>query len=125
MVRAGGGAGVGTANTFVSHAWTFVFEELIESLRLFEAQQLAAGRPPSYFWLDIFVVDENAAHTYLHSQRRRSFTIFRAYKALVLHSSKTSRYGDTSRMCSCFLTTLSPYSSLKKRNSCIIARIRK
>jgi hypothetical protein len=74
MVRAGGSTGVGTANTFVSHAWTFVFEELIESLRLFEAQQLAAGRPPSYFWLDIFVVDENAAHTYPSEWWQTSFT---------------------------------------------------
>lgn len=30
-------------------------------MRHFEAQQKAAGKPPSFFWLDIFVVDENAA----------------------------------------------------------------
>ena len=64
MVRAEGEAGVGTATVFASHAWTFVFEELIESLTFFEAQQTAAGQPPSFFWLDIFVVVENAAHTY-------------------------------------------------------------
>eukprot|EP01048_Picozoa_sp_COSAG05_P024110 COSAG05_NODE_5520_length_1153_cov_1.533207_1_plen_226_part_10 len=56
--------GVGTANVFASHAWTFVFAELVESLRFFESQQVAAGQPASFFWLDIFVVDENAAHTY-------------------------------------------------------------
>ena len=64
MVRDAGGTGVDTATVFASHAWTFVFEELIESLKFFEEQQLAAGKPQSYFWLDIFVVDENAAHTY-------------------------------------------------------------
>ena len=75
MVRAqGGGAGVGEATVFASHAWTFVFEELIESLRFFENQQLAAGKPPSYFWLDIFVVDENAAHTYPSEWWQTSFT---------------------------------------------------
>lgn len=66
--------GIGTANVFASHAWTFVFEELIQSLRFFEAEQVAAGHPRSYFWLDIFVVDENAAHTYPSSWWQTSFT---------------------------------------------------
>lgn len=74
MVRAKGEAGVGTATVFASHAWTFVFEELIESLKFFEEQQLAAGQPPSFFWLDIFVVDENAAHTYPSEWWQTSFT---------------------------------------------------
>jgi hypothetical protein len=35
MMRAQGDAGIGTATVFASHAWTFVFEQLIESLRFF------------------------------------------------------------------------------------------
>ena len=74
MVRAEGETGVGEANVFASHAWTFVFEELVESLRFFETQQIAAGEEPSLFWLDIFVVDENAAHTYPSEWWQTSFT---------------------------------------------------
>ena len=74
MWRAAGGSGVGDATVFASHAWTFVFEDLIGSLRFFESQQLAAGHAPSYFWLDIFVVDENAAHTYPSEWWQTSFT---------------------------------------------------
>lgn len=74
MWRAAGGDGVDTATVFASHAWTFVFEDLVGSLRFFESQQLAAGKPPSYFWLDIFVVDENAAHTYPSTWWQTSFT---------------------------------------------------
>ena len=61
MALARGEAGIGRATVFASHAWTFVFEELVQSLRFFEQQQLAAGEKASLFWLDIFVVDENAA----------------------------------------------------------------
>ncbi len=50
MWRSAGGSGVGDATVFASHAWTFVFEDLIGSLRFFESQQLAAGHAPSYFW---------------------------------------------------------------------------
>ncbi len=74
FVPAEGETGVGLATVFASHAWTFVFAELIESLRFFENQQIAAGHPPSYFWLDIFVVDENAAHTYPSEWWQTSFT---------------------------------------------------
>jgi hypothetical protein len=56
LALATGEAGVGTATVFASHAWTFVFAELVASLRFFEAQHVAAGNPPSLFWLDIFVV---------------------------------------------------------------------
>lgn len=56
MARAAGESGVGTATVFVSHAWTFVFADLVASLRSFEAKQIAAGGQPSLFWLDIFVV---------------------------------------------------------------------
>jgi tetratricopeptide (TPR) repeat protein len=74
MMRAQGDAGIGTATVFASHAWTFVFEQLIESLRFFEAQKIAAGGAPSFFWLDIFVVDENQAHTYPSEWWQTSFT---------------------------------------------------
>ena len=74
IVPADGETGVGDATVFASHAWTFVFAELIESLRFFENQQIAAGQAPSYFWLDIFVVDENAAHTYPSEWWQTSFT---------------------------------------------------
>eukprot|EP01047_Picozoa_sp_COSAG01_P022841 COSAG01_NODE_1371_length_10547_cov_22.320827_5_plen_1287_part_00 len=70
----GGSGGVGVATVFASHAWTFVFEELIAALRYFEQQQRGAGREPSFFWLDIFVVDENAAHTYPSEWWQTSFT---------------------------------------------------
>jgi hypothetical protein len=56
LALAAGEPGVGTATVFASHAWTFVFAELVASLRFFEAQHVAAGGPPSLFWLDIFVV---------------------------------------------------------------------
>ncbi len=56
LALATGESGVGTATVFASHAWTFVFAELVASLRFFEAQHVAAGNPPSLFWLDIFVV---------------------------------------------------------------------
>ena len=74
VVPAQGPTGVGEATVFASHAWTFVFSELIESLRFFESQQIAAGNAPSFFWLDIFVVDENAAHTYPTEWWQTSFT---------------------------------------------------
>ena len=74
MDLARGKGGTGKATVFASHAWTFVFEELVESLRCFERQQRAAGAPASLFWLDIFVVDENAAHTYPSEWWQVSFT---------------------------------------------------
>ena len=76
LAREAGGSvdGIGKATVFASHAWTFVFEELVESLRFFEKQQKAAGAKPSLFWLDIFVVDENAAHTYPSEWWQVSFT---------------------------------------------------
>jgi hypothetical protein len=73
MVLAQGETGIGTATVFASHAWTFVFEELVQSLRYFEEQQPPEGEP-SLFWLDIFVVDENAAHTYPSEWWQTSFT---------------------------------------------------
>ena len=58
-----GEKGVGEATVFASHAWTFVFEELLASLRLFEQQQVRKMPRWPRSWA-------NCSRLSLHSHRR-------------------------------------------------------
>ena len=50
---------VGAPTHFLSHAWGFLFLNLLSGLRSFVAQ-LPADAPEPFFWIDCFVLDQHA-----------------------------------------------------------------
>lgn len=52
---------LGAATHFVSHAWGGVFAMCVAALRDVEAEVMAAGEPPPYFWFDLAVNNQHSA----------------------------------------------------------------
>eukprot|EP00004_Rigifila_ramosa_P024642 TRINITY_DN7209_c0_g1_i5.p1 TRINITY_DN7209_c0_g1~~TRINITY_DN7209_c0_g1_i5.p1 ORF type:complete len:1114 (+),score=222.94 TRINITY_DN7209_c0_g1_i5:499-3342(+) len=48
---------VGRANVFVSHAWRYLFLDLVEALR--EQWEREGSNPETYLWLDVFVNNQH------------------------------------------------------------------
>ena len=53
---------VGRPTVFVSHAWTYVFKDVVGALRAY-VDELPPGSPAVFFWFDTFCIDEHATQT--------------------------------------------------------------
>ena len=54
---------VGTPTHFLSHAWTFLFLNLLAGLESF-VRALPDGEPEPFFWFDCFVLNQHEAQSY-------------------------------------------------------------
>eukprot|EP01045_Picozoa_sp_COSAG04_P008849 COSAG04_NODE_499_length_13372_cov_8.292398_4_plen_328_part_00 len=53
---------VGRPTVFVSHAWTYVFKDIVGALRAY-VDELPPGSPAVFFWFDTFCIDEHATQS--------------------------------------------------------------
>ena len=52
---------VGKPTHFLSHAWSYRFEDIVDAVRAFDAQRLSSGdQETAYFWFDCFSLDQHA-----------------------------------------------------------------
>lgn len=55
-----GRAWVGVAQYFFSHNWDSPWDSVVSALQAHTERQVAAGKPPPYYWIDIFAVNQHA-----------------------------------------------------------------
>ena len=58
---------VGKATHFISHAWKYKFVDLIDAIVSFHYLQPAEVQKTAFYWVDLFVVDQNNSPSLPHS----------------------------------------------------------
>ena len=58
---AAGVAWVGVAQYFFSYSWDSPFESVVSALQTHSNRHVLAGKPPPYYWVDIFAVNQHLA----------------------------------------------------------------